>query len=184
LIGLNFLPKLDRLAIHAAIQLEKLVGVTDPVGVSDLLKWFSFTVGGTPFAGKMTQKQAEYLRGYEAASQEEFANAVDRLLGYLNKAAMPALIDLNKGLSAVAVATVTQTTNGATDGGVIDPPVTGRCKYDTDQCVDGVTENACNIFFQSTDWTEGVPCPAAGMPVDGSVKRKEARPKTRRATQK
>jgi hypothetical protein len=134
--GLRFLAKADKAVIRSAVILELLEGVSNPPGIADLLKRFTFHIGRKSFSGLMTEEQAGYLKGY-TGDFRKFADAIASTLLKMNKKIPEALTDLSDALDPSKAKLKARLAGG------ISPPPCGCCTYDTGQQQNGVTQSFC-----------------------------------------
>jgi hypothetical protein len=162
--GLKFLVKADSAVIRAALPLEILEEVPDPLGVGQLLERVHFTVERRRYRGRMSKQQYDYLSG-KTGSLKEFADAIAKVLIGIDAQVVQALGDLSAALGAPAA----MRRGAVVDGDGIGVPVTGCCTYDTNLQKEKVSQSFCLGGLQGT-WQQG---PCTGIPP--SARKKPAR---------
>jgi hypothetical protein len=144
--GLKFLSQADTAVIKAAGHLLILQGKAKPRTPDQLLERFSFRVNGRGYSGKMTRQQRDYLSRH-TGDEEEFADAIAKILVNCNALVRHAVRDLDKALD--------KPRKGHREG-VLDKVKVGCCTFDNNQQEENVTQSFCKGGLQG-QWQEG-PC--------------------------
>jgi hypothetical protein len=154
--GLSFIWYADVRVIGAAVELWAITSTGLPPGLLRLLKGYTFSVEGNKYYGIMTKDQSSYLKKSNG-SIHVFALAVADVVLRLHDAAICGLNCLDKGLTATRVKPVSGVKAAVKAMAGITPPPLGACRYDTNQCRDGVSQTVCQTGLGGS-WDPAVPC--------------------------